>query len=133
MVKKLKATICPPAIAGGIETQAEVEPFRRPRGSGVRKLPSKFPKLKKRKRRKSSYVEPETKEPKLPNHRPWTVHGRRILNAEKDHMRWMKERRKKLNAKDKKRLEAAPKRELKKLRARLHDLIDNPDLFPIPF
>ena len=120
--KKDKVKVCPPAIAGGVETQAEVKPFKRPRGKGPRKLAKKFPKLKKRKRRKSKYVEPETKERKLSNHRPWTVHGRRILNAEKDLMRSMKERRKRLGVKDRKRLEAEPKRRSKKILRRLHQL-----------
>ena len=90
----------------------------------MRKLPNKFPKLKKRKRRKSTYVESETKEPKLPNHRPWTVHGRRILNEQKDHMRWMKEHRKKLNTKDRKRLEKGVDLIIERLRRRLDERND---------
>ncbi len=122
--KKDKVTICPPAIADGVTTTAEVKPIKRPRGQGPRKLTRKFPKVKERKGRVKKWVDldPIVKDkPKLPQHRRWCPHSRRILNEQKDRMI----RRKRLSVSDRKRLEAANKRRLKRLRQRLRDLVNS--------
>ncbi|KKK68888.1 hypothetical protein LCGC14_2939550 [marine sediment metagenome] len=119
--KKTKVKSCPPAIADGIKTTAEVKPIKRPRGQGPRKLIKKGPRLKKKKGRTKKWIEPEpvvSNKPKRPNHLPWTTKSRRILNEQKDRMA----RRKRLSVNTKKRLEAANKRRMKRLRRRLHDL-----------
>ena len=50
--KVVKVTICPPAVAKGVITSAEVNRVKRPRGQGPRKLVTKITELKKRKRRR---------------------------------------------------------------------------------
>ena len=119
--KKTKIKPCPPAIAKGVKTTAEVKPVKRPRGQGPRKLIKKGSKLKKRKGRTKKWIDREpavSNKPKRPNHLPWTTKSRRILNEQKDRMA----RRKRLSLTTKKRLEAANKRRMKRLRRRLHDL-----------
>ena len=122
--RKTKVKPCPPAIAKGIKTSAEVKPIKRPRGQGPRKLARKSPIPKKRKGRVKKWKDPDLevdKKPKRPNHLPWTTKSRRILNEQKDRMR----RRKRLSPATKKRLEAANKRSMKRLRRRLHELFSN--------
>ena len=119
--KKTKVKTCPPTIAEGVKTTAEVKPIKRPRGQGPRKLIKKGPRLKKRKGRTKKWVDQEpvvSNKPKRPNHLPWTTHSRRIFNEKQDR----KARRKRLSVNTKKRLEAANKRRMKRLRQRLHDL-----------
>ena len=119
--KKTKVEDCPPAIAEGVKTTAEVKPIKRPKGKGPRKLIKKKPRLKKKKGRTKKWVDPEpavSTKPKRPNHLPWTTKSRRIQNERKDRMA----RRKRLSPATKKRLEAANKRRMKRLRRRLHDL-----------
>lgn len=119
--KKTKIKPCPPAIAKGVKTTAEVKSVKRPRGKGPRKLIKKGPKLKKRKGRTKKWVDLDpavNTKPKRPNHLPWTTKSRRILNEKKERMA----RRKRLSPATKKRLEAANKRRIKRLRRRLHDL-----------
>jgi hypothetical protein len=119
--KKTKVKNCPPAIADGVKTTAEVKPIKRPRGKGPRKLIKKGPRLKKRKGRAKKWVEQEpvvSNKPKRPNHLPWTTKSRRIFNEKQDR----RARRKRLSPSTKKRLEAANKRKMKRLRRRLHDL-----------
>ncbi len=117
-----KVKPCPPALAKGIETTAEVKPIKRPRGQGPRKI-RKGPIPKKLKRRVKKWKDDpaDDKKPKRPNHLPWTTKSRRILNEQKERMR----RRKRLSPDTKKRLEAANKRSVKRLRRRLHDLFSN--------
>ena len=133
--KKTKVENCPPAIAMGVKTTAEVKPIKRPRGQGPRKLMKKIPKVKKRKGRTKKWVDldpiDDTK-PKRPIHLPWTVKSRRILNEQKDRMI----RRKRLSTSTRKRLcrqqnneefqqkvaEINAERKFKRLRRRLHDL-----------
>ena len=124
-VKKDKVKTCPPAIAKGIKTTAEVKPIRRPRGQGPRKLVKKHHGPKKR-RRKTSHqttlvleVDYKPKEPFV--HRRWTTFSRKILNEKKDKMA----RRKRLSISTRKRLETTNKRKLKRLRRRLHNLFSN--------
>ena len=122
--KKVKTKQCPPAIAKGVKTTAEVKSIKRPRGQGPRKMIRKGPKLKKRQRKTSKRVYLDLAvddKPKRPNHLPWTTFSRRILNEKKDRMA----RRKRLSATTKKRLEAANKRKLKRLRRRLRNLFNN--------
>ena len=120
--KKVKA--CPPAIAKGITTTAEVKPMKRPRGQGPRKI-KKGPIPKKRKSRVKKWVDEDVdKKPKRPNHLPWTTKSRRILNEQKDLMRFRKLRRKRLSPATKKRLEAVNKRRIKRILSRLHDLFN---------
>lgn len=119
--KKTKVENCPPALAGGIKTTAEVKPIKRPRGKGPRKLTKKSPKLKKRKGRTKKWIDPDlvaNTKPKRPNHLPWTTKSRRLFNEKQDR----RARRKRLSPAVKKRLEAADKRRMKRLRRRLHDL-----------
>ena len=123
--KKAKIKLCPPAIAKGVKTTAKVKPIKRPRGQGPRKLIRKGPKLKKRQRKTSKRVgldlatDDKPKEPFV--HQRWTTYSRRILNEKKDRMA----RRKRLSTSTKKRLGAADKRKLKRLRRRLHNLFNN--------
>ncbi len=122
--KKVKSKICPPAIAKGIKTTAEVKPIKRPRGQGPRKRIRKNPMSKKRQRKTSKRVDLDLvvdDKPKRPNHLPWTTFSRKILNAEKDRML----RRKRLSISTRKKLETANKRKLKKLRRRLRNLFNN--------
>lgn len=116
--KKVKD--CPPAIAKGVKTTAEVKPIKRPRGQGPRKI-KKGPIPKKLKRRVKKWADEEDdKKPKRPNHLPWTTKSRRILNEQKDRMR----RRKRLGTTLRKKLEAADKRRIKKILRRLHSLFN---------
>ena len=123
--KKAKTQICPPATAKGIKTTAEVKPIRRPKGQGPRKLIRKNPKPKKRQRKINKQVDlvlAVDYKPKKPFvHRRWTTYSRKILNDKKDKMA----RRKRLSATTKKRLEAANKRKMKRLRRRLHNLVNS--------
>ena len=122
--KKVKTKQCPPAIAKGVKTTAEVKPIKRPRGQGPRKLIKKGPRPKKRKGRVKKWIDQEpvtSNKPKRPNHLPWTTKSRRILNEQKDRML----RRKRLSPSTKKRLEAANKRRMKRILRRLHDLFSH--------
>ncbi len=123
-VKKVKVTICPPALAQGVNTTAEVKSIKRPRGKGPRKIRKKpEPKKRKRKTNKRAYldlvVDDKPKEPFV--HQRWTTFSRKILNEKKDRMA----RRKRLSTITRKRLETANKRKLKKLRRRLRNLFTN--------
>ncbi len=133
--KKTKIKPCPPAIAKGVKTTAEVKPVKRPRGQGPRKLIKKGSRLKKQKGRTKKWVDLDptvNTKPKRPNHLPWTTKSRRILNEQKDRMA----RRKRLSVATKKRLyrqqinaewqqisaEVNAERRMKRLRRRLHNL-----------
>ena len=102
--KKVKITICPPALAKGVKTTAEVKPIKRPRGQGphkIRKHPG--PKKRQRKTNKRTYLDLSVDDkPKGPPTRRWTTFSRKILNEKKDRMA----RRKRLSATTRKKLEA---------------------------
>jgi hypothetical protein len=120
----VKVKICPPAIAKGVKTTAEVKSIKRPRGQGPRKLIRKNPEPKKRHRKasKQTYLDITTDDkPKRPQHLRWTTFSRKILNEKKDRMA----RRKRLSTATKKRLETVNKRKMKRLRRRLRNLFSN--------
>lgn len=116
--KEVETTVCPPSVAAGVKTSAEVPKLRRKRRQKPRPIIKKDLTLVKRKRKRKFNLEKIYAQPSgnCPPVQPWTTFSRAALNDAKDAEAQRLARAKKIRIKLRRVLRNAAKR-----RKRLND------------